>query len=596
MSEYRETWDLDALFEGGSSSEALQQSIEKIEKSISALEGKIGSLGKSPDDGWESVIVALQETTAALSEAANYVECLEAQDTSDANAGRLTGLLDALKAKQKSLEVQLEALFLSADDQAWDAFLARETISPISFTLRTQRELATKKMKPEEEILTSDLAIDGYHAWGRFYDKLAGWLRVDFKEEGSTRQLSMGQLHNKMESPDGAVRQHAFEKLEEAWGSVAEQSAMALNSQAGFRLTTYGRRRWDSVLFEPLHLNRMKRETLEAMWDVVASRSERLVPYYNEKARLLGKEKITWYDKSAPIATREKSFTYNEATVYILEQFERFNVDLADFARMAFEKRWIEAEDRPGKAAGGFCTDFPVSEATRIFMTFGGSFGSVSTLAHELGHAHHTWVLRKKPYWATEYPMTLAESASTFCETLILDAALANANSDEERLTLLDKKLDEAATMMMNLRSRFLFETSFFEERTRGPLTVSALNELMVNAQRTAYCGTLAEDAYHPLFWASKLHFYITQYPFYNFPYVFGFLFSNGLYDRALKEGPAFAKDYEALLGDTGIMTCEDLAKKHLGVDLTRPEFWEASVDRAISYVDDFVQLARKRG
>ncbi len=595
MKRYEQTWDLEPIFSGGSSSEALRRWMDAIETDMEKLGGDIGRLGPTPDSAWKGAVLALQKTNAALNEAANFAECLEAQDTADAGATRLTGLLDGLRAKLKTLEVRLETFFLGADDEAWEAFLGEEEIAPVAFTLRNRRDLASKKMEPEREILVGELAKDGYHAWGRLYDKLAGSLRADFDGKEGAKSLSMGQLHNRMESPDRAVRRRAFEKLEEAWGSVADLAAMALNNQAGFRLTTYAQRRWDSVLFEPLRLNRMKRETLDAMWSVVAERSGRLVPYLDEKARLMGSEKITWYDKSAPVAMEEKSYSYDEAAAYILDQFDRFSPSLVDFARMAFEKRWIEVEDRSGKAAGGFCTDFPVSGATRIFMTFGGTFGGVSTLAHELGHAHHTWVLREKPLWATDYPMTLAESASTFCETLILDAALAGASSDEERLTLLDKKLDEASTMMMNLRCRFLFETSFFDERASGPLTVAALNELMLSAQREAYRGALDDGAYHPLFWASKLHFYITGYPFYNFPYVFGFLFSNGLYDRALKEGSAFASKYEALLADTGVMTCEDLARKHLGVDLTRPEFWEASVDRAIAHVDDFVELARKK-
>ena len=226
-------------------------------------------------------------------------------------------------------------------------------------------------------------------------------------------------------------------------------------------------------------------------------------------------------------------------------------------------------------------------------MTFGRTFGGVSTLAHELGHAYHAWLLRERPYFATGYPMALAETASTFCETLIMDAALDAAEGEEE-LALLGNIGDEAVAMLMNLRARFLFEVAFFERRERGPLTADELSELMVEAQREAYCDGLAADGYHPLFWASKLHFYLTGMPFYNFPYVFGYLFSNGLSARARAEGPGFAAAYARLLRDTGSMTCEELAHRHLGEDLTRPAFWEAAVDRVLEVVPRFTRAAEQ--
>ncbi|NNE07230.1 MAG: M3 family oligoendopeptidase [Gemmatimonadetes bacterium] len=592
---YKETWDLDAIFAGGSSSQELAAFTKKMNDDLDRLRKRIDSLSPKPGDDWKSFILDVQDLNARFFQASSFTECLEAQNTSDKEASQLTGRLDAFRATLKTIDVRLEDLFLRADDAGWNQLLQSKELAPIAFALNEQRALAKKKMDREKEILTTELAKDGYHAWGRLYDKIAGSLRADWKTDGKTEKISMGQLHNKMESPEAGVRKEAFEKLEGAWTSVADYTAAALNAQAGFRLTMYDKRKWDSVLFEPLQMNRLSRKALDTMWGVVADGSEKLLPYLDEKARLLGRKKLTWYDKSAPVASKERALDYNEAAPYIVDQFARFSGDMADFAKMAFEKRWIEVEDRAGKGAGGFCTDFPVSEETRIFMTYGGTFGGVSTLAHELGHSYHTWLLRKKPYYATMYPMTLAETASTFCESLILDAALDAATDEEERLTLLDKKLDEAATMMMNLRSRFVFEMNFFKERANGPLSVDKLNTLMVDAQKEAYCNGLDDDAYHPYFWASKLHFYITTYPFYNFPYVFGYLFSIGLYDRALNEGPSFAAKYDALLEDTGIMTCEDLAKKHLGIDLTKPDFWEASVGRATGHVEDFVKLAQQK-
>lgn len=594
MARYAPTWNLDTIFPGGSASAELRRWVEDLDSRLTRLDAQVRELPAQPSPAWKPAILAFQELVGRLSQAGNYTECLEAQNTADAGASQLTGLLDGYTARKNAVAVSLENRYLGAADADWERLLADPELAAIAFALRQTRDHARRKMQLDKEILATSLAKDGYHAWQRLYDKLAGWLRVEFEQNGSRQSLSMGQVSNKMESADPDVRRQAFEKIEATWTSVEDLAAMALNNQAGFRLTLYGHRGWEDVLYEPLHINRLSRRTLDCMWDVVASRSAQLVPYLDEKARLLGKPRMTWYDRGAPLGAEAKGLSYDEAADYILRQFAQFSPSLTEFARMALEKRWIEAEDRSGKGAGGFCTDFPVSRETRIFMTFGGTFGSMQTLSHELGHAHHTWTLRERPLFAGDYPMTLAETASTFCETLVLDAAMRDATDDAQRLNLLDRELEEASTMMMNLRSRFLFETRFFERRARGPLTAAELSELMVGAQKEAYCGALAEEAYHPHFWASKLHFYITGAPFYNFPYVFGYLFSKGIYDRARQEGPSFARRYETLLEDTGSMTCEDLARKHLGVDLSRPDFWEASVGRAVSHVDEFVTLARR--
>jgi len=594
MGGYDLAWNLDSLYEGGSGSPSFEKLLRRCAEGIDACDAEIASLPPAPGEAWVRAAIMLQNLSALLWEATDFAECLEAQDVADSVAGQLTSRIDRMNARRSVLQTLLATRFLTAGDDGWRSFLEDRRLAGVAFFLNEQREIARLKMDPEREVLADELATDGYHAWGRMYEKIAGRLRVRFPDHGEEQILSMGQIHNKMEDPDRSVRKEAFAKMEEAWNEVAELTAMTLNHQAGFRLSLYGRRGWDSVLDEPLRINRLGRETLETMWGVVADESRKLLPYMEAKARLLGIDRLAWYDVTAPVGKTNRKFTYDEAAGFIRTHFAGFSEDLAGFSRAAFEQRWIEAEDRPGKRAGGFCTDFPLEGETRIFMTFGGTYGGVSTLGHELGHAYHTWLLRDRPFWTTQYPMTLAETASTFCETIISDAALDAASSDEERLALLAIQSEEALIMMMNLRARFVFETSFFDERRKKSLTADELNGLMLRAQKQCFCDGLDPEGYHPLFWASKLHFYITTMPFYNFPYVFGYLFSNGIYERAVAEGPAFAKQYEALLGDTGTMTCEKLASKHLGVDLTRPDFWAAAVHRTLESPRRFVELAAK--
>ncbi len=586
-------WDLESIFAGGSASAGFRDFVAGLERDAAAAGERVRGLGDGTADAeLRAVLLEVQAAEQRLAEAVSFAECLRAQDTADAAAGQWIGRLDAVAAQIKALGAALSACTAALPDERWRALTGGPELRPVAFLLNRERDLARRKMDAATEGLIEELATDGYHAWDRQYATLAGSLRAEVKVDGERRRLSMGQLATRMEEPARADRKAAFQALEGAWRPVADLAAGALNGQAGFRLTWYRHRGWDSVLDEPLYLNRMEARSLEAMWAAVAAAAPRLVPYLQAKARLIGTGALCWYDVQAPVGAGEGTLSFEAAAERILDCFDAHDPDLRAFCEHAFAGRWIEAADRAGKAAGGFCTTLPLRRETRIFMTHGGTFGGATTLAHELGHAYHAWLLRDRPYYATSYPMALAETASTFCEGLLISAALDQTADAGVRLRLLDRVLEEALTMLMNLRSRFLFEIDFYRRRAAGPLTAAELDELMVAAQRRAYCGALAADGWHPLFWASKLHFYFTDVPFYNFPYVAGYLLASGLAARAAEAGREFAADYRRLLADTGVMTCEDLARRHLGVDLGQPEFWQAAIDRPLSHVGEFAKLA----
>jgi pepF/M3 family oligoendopeptidase len=345
-------------------------------------------------------------------------------------------------------------------------------------------------------------------------------------------------------------------------------------------------------LFEPLQQAKLSQASLDAMWAVISRETPKLEPFIKAKMKVLGIDKYRWYDQFAPCGSVEKTYPYDEAADCIVKHVGSFSKHMSEFCRMEVDKKWIEAEDRAGKAGGGYCTGTGPLRQSRIFMTYAGSYENLLTLAHELGHAYHSYVLKVKPFFATEYPMTLAETASIFSELLVTDAALSVCDDPREKLMLLDQKLQQPFTFFCDIHTRYLFDSAFYAERKNGVVGKERLRELMINAQKTAFGSLLDESGYHPLFWASKLHFFITDAPFYNYPYTFGYLFAGGVYDRAKKEGSAFADKYRDLLLDTGSMSTEDVAKKHLGVDLTKEDFWNDAVARSLSDVEEFVQLA----
>lgn len=579
-----QTWDLDVIFPGGSSSTELQQAMGEAESLLAELQQRVSSLGADVD-AWAGFLADLEQALALLEEAGAFISCLTAQDVKDQQALILQGKLRMQWAQAQAVQSHLEELLRNLSDEQFTAIVSDSRNEAIAFALTEIRERAADRMDLARELLATDLAVDGYHGLGTLYQTVVGRMKITVGDE----ELSVGQAANRFSSPDRAARQALFVSWEEAWEKESELIAHALNHLAGFRLSLYKHRGWEDVLKEPLAANRIRRETLDAMFSAVESARPRLKQYLDRKAQLLGADGLAWYDLEAPIGQTERHISYDEAAAFITEQFGKFSPELARFAESAFQDRWIEAEDRPNKRPGGFCTSFPISKQSRIFMTYSGTAGCQSTLAHELGHAYHSYVMRDLRVAAQDYPMNLAETASTFAELIVSSAAIDAATDGNERRVLLAKRLDDAVAYLMNIPARFIFESRFYAARAKGQLTPQELNELMEGAQREAYAEGLS--VYHPYFWASKLHFYLTYQPFYNFPYTFGYLFSAALYARAKAEGPEFEKRYVALLRDTGSMKVEDLVEKHLGEDLTNDAFWKQGLEVAYSDLDQFLNL-----
>jgi oligoendopeptidase F len=593
MQAIERTWDLDVLFPGGSDSPQFMEYLKKLERLLESVQSQLKNLkvpqSAANSQGLVNVVHSLQDIQKRLLQSTSFVSCLEAANTKDKKTAILQSRVKTLQAQYASVLTNLDQVLMNIDNDVWVEIVNSDAFKGIAFPLDERRTQAKEKLSPEREVLVNDLSVDGYHAWEALYDTTVGRMSIPFVENGQTVHLSVGQAANKLLSANRDERAQLFQNWETAWAENADFCARALNHLAGFRLQVYKHRGWDSVLKEPLAYNRMSEQTLQTMWDVIDRNKDIFVQYLQRKARLFGLDKLSWHDVSAPIGNAEKKVSYEEGANFVIDQFRRFSPKMAKFVEMAIANRWVEAEDRADKRPGAFCTGFPDSGQTRVFMTFSGTSSNVSTLAHELGHAYHQYVMEDLPPFAQNYAMNVAETASTFAELIVSDAALKAATSKEERIALLDEKVERAVAFFMNIHARFLFETRFYAERKTGYVSVERLNQLMEEAQREAYRDALGE--YHPHFWASKLHFYITDVPFYNFPYTFGFLFSSGIYATALAEGASFEDRYIALLRDTGSMTVEELARRHLGVDLTKPDFWQQAVDVSIADAKEFLSL-----
>lgn len=586
---YSDVWDLEVFFKGGSSSPEFADHLKAASEEIAIFKQEVADWKPNAQPNQSSKLEYLVErfegAAKKVRQAGAFVSCLHAQNTDDKKAGQLKATVTELSASLQTALTIFDQKLSSFSPDVWNGLLQDGLLKELRFVLTERRKRAAERLSEKEESAINALSVDGYHGWGQMYDLLVGTTKIQYKEES----LSVGQAANKMSDADRSVRKGVFKAWEKAWKEKEDFYAKTLNHLAGFRLNVYKLRSWEDVLKEPLDINRMKRETLDAMWEVISENKEPFVRFLNRKAHLLGLKKLSWYDLDAPIGNAESKMSYQQGADFIVENFAQFGTEMAGFAKKAFEDHWIEAEDRPGKAPGGFHTFFPESSQSRIFMTYSGSPANVSTLAHELGHGFHTYAMRDLHLLNRNYAMNVAETASTFAEMIVSDAAVKNAQTKEEKLGLLEDKIQRSIALLMNIHARFLFETQFYEERKQGVVSPERLAELMKHAQEEAYAGALEE--YHPLFWASKLHFFITGVPFYNFPYTFGYLFSVGIYAMALESGKGYEKKYIAILKDSASMTVEELAQKHLNVDLTEKDFWEKAVRMCVEDVEEFLAL-----
>ena len=595
---YSLKWDLDSIFPGGSNSSALHQRLKELGEQMDTYYNQtsewIFSLGELEP---LAVILNSQEiVTNGFEQCNSYITALLSANVKDSEAKILSGKLYALLPRWQAADTILSNKFAEISDNDWTKLIEDEHFKPVAFRMNEIRRDGRQLLSEAEEHIINTLSLDGLNAWSSHYDTIVASVTIPFEQEGEIIELSAGQAFNKMMSdPDPKIRKKLFIAWEAAWKEKAPIFADTLNHLDGFRLSTYKLHGITDFLQKPLEYNRLQKETLDVMWETIQKNKQPLVDYLTRKANLFGKEKMEWQDQDAPVILgdlEEKTFTFDEAAAFIIENFKKFSPKMADFAQSAFEKSWIEAEDRPGKRPGGYCTELPETQESRIFMTYSNSVNEVATLAHELGHAFHSSTMWDLPSLNREYAMNVAETASTFAELIVADATLKSATTKEEKINLLDTKLQNALAMFMNIHSRFIFENRFYQARQEGLVSENEITDMMIEAQKEGYNNGLA--TYHPHFWASKLHFFIDDVPFYNFPYTFGYLFSLGIYAHANKQGASFEQEYINLLRDTASMTTEELAQKHLGVDLTKPDFWQAGINMVLEDINTFMELSEE--
>jgi pepF/M3 family oligoendopeptidase len=462
-----------------------------------------------------------------------------------------------------------------------------------TYALRRAELSADHLMSEPEESLFADLTLTGAAAWNRLHGEVTARLTAEVDLPGRGRQrLPVTVVRGLATDPDPGVRHAAFVAELAAWEQTEVPLAAALNAIKGEANAVAGRRGWADSLEPALHVNGVERATLEAMQDAMVASFPDFRRYLTTKAELLGHPAGTglpWWDLAAPVGLTGAAVTWDAAVGAVNGAFSSYSPQLAGLVGRAVTGRWIDAEPRLGKQGGAFCMSVG-GDASRVFLNFDGSFDSVQTLAHELGHAYHNVALAGRTPLQRQLPMALAETASIFCETIMITAGLAAA-TPEQRLLLLDVDLVGACQVVVDIHSRFLFEQEVFQRRARTTLAPAELCQLMVEAQQATYGDGLQAGTEHPYMWAVKPHYYSTAY--YNWPYAFGLLFGIGLFARYQEDPVRFQAGYDDLLSSTGMASPAELGRR-FGIDISSGAFWTASLDVIRGRIDEFVALADK--
>ena len=593
-------WDLSNVYTGLESPE-LVQDIDWVKTATETLHNHYQEMlikvdESSPPGAINQAISSMVNQMNVLMEKAatirSFIHSFISTDSYNQDAMRLNSQFDKVMVEIQKVNVLLEAWLGRFKDILPAVLALGGSAGEHAFPLTEIAEQSQYLMSEKEELLSKELSLSGPYAWTKLQGTVTSQKTVDFELDGNIKTLPMPALINLYYHPEEEIRKRAYAAEFEAWESVKEPLASCMNGIKGWVNTLNVHRGRTDALHEPIDNARIDHETLSVMMEAMKESFPMFRRYYKAKAARFGGKSLPWWNLFAPTGKLEKSFTFNEAADFILANFETFSPDLRAFALTAFKNNWIDAEQRPGKRGGAFCMSVPGVKESRVLCNFDGSLDQVMTIAHELGHGYHNFNMfeASKTPLQRGTPMTMAETASIMCETIVFNAVMDTISDPQVELALLETALISDAQVIVDIYSRFLFEKEVFERRAKSELSADELCEIMEDAQVQTY-GEGIDPAYrHKFMWTWKPHYYSAGLSFYNFPYAFGMLFGIGLYAIYQQRGEDFIPDYKRLLSSTGEAPAAELAAR-FGIDIRSKNFWADSLAVVGKRVDRYCEL-----
>jgi pepF/M3 family oligoendopeptidase len=582
-------WNLETLYTSFESPE-INEDFNRIQQLLDQLlSTTLGDTQLEPESILTEYITHYNIIGDLISKLYSFGSLNYSVNTSNRNALKLMEQVEKFFPQLTKLEVKFQKRLKDID---LEQMTSKNTlINHHSFFLNELKKHTQYLLSDEEEALIALMKNTGSSAWSKMQQTLTSNLLVDIELNNEQKKLPLSVVRNLAYEKDGYIRKTAYEAELKSYEKIENSSAACLNAIKGEVITLMKQKGYKSPLEMTLLNSRMDKETLDAMMTAIKEYLPTFRHYLKKKSEILGHTNgLPFYDLFAPIGTTDMHYTYESAHDFIVKNFSDFSSKLGSYADHAFKSNWIDAEPREGKVGGAFCDNLHAIKESRIMANFTGSFNDVTTLAHELGHGYHGECLKEVSYINSHYPMPLAETASIFCETIIIHSALKTA-SKEEALSILENDLMGATQVIVDIYSRFLFESELFKRREDSSIPVEDLKKIMLDAQKEAYGDGLNHDFLHPYMWACKPHYYYADSNFYNYPYAFGLLFAKGLYAKYLDQGEAFIPKYDALLKATGYNSIRDVLEI-MAVDSHSVDFFKNSLEIIKQDIDKFCSLA----
>ena len=582
-----DVWNLDPIYLGFQDP-SFEADLAALKQAVADFAAFIPTLSDiDPLQGLKDAIAHQEKIMTIGSKLMEYAMLRQAANTLDAEAGSRTGQIMAVLSNLAAPQAAVQE-WASKLPNLMELVKQDEVLTEYTFLFENISMNSRFLLPGMGEEIMAKMSLSGGNAWSELQQYLTSTVPVSYRGG----QTNLSSIRNLAYDDDPAVRKDAYEAELGCYERIADSVAYALNSIKLETITDCELRGYESPLDRTLKESHMSKATLDAMLGAMDEYLPKFWQYLKAKGKALGYENgLPWYDLFAPMGRMTGRYTAEETRDYLVKLFTDFDQELADMVAKAFDEAWIDFYPRSGKAGGAFCSGVDCMSESRILTNFDGLFTDVVTLAHELGHAFHNQCIEGHRILNHDYSMPLAETASTFNECIIMNAAIAAAKDDDERIALIESQLQDATQVICDIYSRYRFESMVFEKRSEEFLNAQALCGLMTEAQKLSYGDGLDQSVMHPYMWVCKSHYYGPT--FYNFPYAFGALFARGLYAQYERDGEAFVPRYKKLLYTTAVASAEDTAKV-ADIDLTDREFWRAALKTIADKIDLFCQLVEK--
>lgn len=576
---------------------------EKFQNDMNSLDCHIGKLNKLADEVCEShdrekeklenYIEELQSFSSYIEKLMSFVNLTISVESKNTKALKCSDILDQKLSLLSVFNTRMNK-WISEIENIDLIINESQLLKEHEFFIKEIVRKSSHILSENEESIIAQMKNNGSTAWSKYKDLLISNHKVEIEVNGELKKLPLTVVLNMAYSNSKEERKKAYDAEIESYKSIEDGVAAALNAIKGEVITVCKLRGYDSPLNMTLENSRMDRESLEAMLSAMKESLPVFRKYLRRKAELLGyKNGLPFYELYAPVVEANMEYSYEDGKAFVEKNFRSFSDHLGDFAKRACDNSWIDVYPREGKVGGAFCAGLHSLGESRVMLNYGNNLGDAITMAHELGHGFHEECLKNESILNADYPMPIAETASTFCETIVKKAAIKEATHDEA-FAILENEICDCTQVIVDIYSRFLFESELFERRKESSLTAEELKEVMLKAQREAYGDGLDENYLHPYMWTWKPHYYDADFNFYNFPYAFGLLFAKGLYAEYLKRGDKFPNQYEELLSVTGKNMIADVTKI-MGIDIHDINFWRGSLKTIEEDINTFLNLSYER-